>query len=317
MLGVTAARGRLLGPGDDRSYAPPVAVLSHSFWTRRFGASSDAIVRTIAVNDATFTVVGVVSADFTVLMSPLRGDFWLPLSADALLRPALEPAARMDSLTMHLVGRLKPRFRSRARADRVDSISRHAATPRRAADALVRELVERLEAAPGVVSANVLDIVPLTLSNRAGHRLRTATPNPSRAGATSMPIVYMNTVGPAHFRRSRLHSSPRWISPITTTVPRRLSPSSTKRSHAASRQRVMPSASTCICVPCARVLNATISCRSRRSLQQLRERQRGAETVHVPAVRAGLHAARARCWCERRACRPATLPTISERSERA
>jgi hypothetical protein len=108
MLGVTAARGRLFGPDDDRSDAPPVAVLSHSFWTRRFGASSDAIGRTIAVNDATFTVVGVVSADFTGLMSPLRGDLWLPLSADALIRPALEPTARMDSLMMHLVGRLKP-----------------------------------------------------------------------------------------------------------------------------------------------------------------------------------------------------------------
>ena len=124
MLGVTAARGRLFGPDDDRSDAPPVAVLSHSFWTRRFGASSDAIGRTIAVNDATFTVVGVVSADFTGLMSPLRGDFWLPLSADALLRPALEPAARMDSLTMHLVGRLKPGVdRVTAQAD-LDTIGR-------------------------------------------------------------------------------------------------------------------------------------------------------------------------------------------------
>jgi predicted permease len=124
MLGVTAARGRLFGQDDDRSDAPPVAVLSHSFWTRRFGASSDAIGRTIAVNDATFTVVGVVSADFTGLMSPLRGDFWLPLSADALLRPALEPTARMDSLTMHLVGRLKPGVdRVTAQAD-LDTIGR-------------------------------------------------------------------------------------------------------------------------------------------------------------------------------------------------
>jgi len=124
MLGVTAARGRLFGPDDDRSDAPPVAVLSHSFWTRRFGASSDAIGGTIALNGATFTVVGVASADFTGLMSPLRGDLWVPLSADALLRPALEPAARMDSLTMHLVGRLRPGVdRVTAQAD-LDTIGR-------------------------------------------------------------------------------------------------------------------------------------------------------------------------------------------------
>jgi len=124
MLGVTAARGRLLGPDDDRLDAPPVAVLSHSFWTRRFGTSADAIGRTIALNGVTFTVVGVASADFTGLMSPLRGDLWVPLSTDTLLRPALEPAARMDSLSMHLVGRLKPGIdRATAQAD-LDTIGR-------------------------------------------------------------------------------------------------------------------------------------------------------------------------------------------------
>ena len=45
--------------------------------------------------------------------------------------------------------------------------------------ALVRELVERLEAAPGVVSASVLDIVPVTLSNRLASCCGTAIPNPS------------------------------------------------------------------------------------------------------------------------------------------
>ena len=124
MLGVTAARGRLFGPDDDRPDAAPVAVLSHAFWTRRFGASPDAIGRTIALNGATFTVVGVASPDFTGLMSPLRGDLWVPLSADALLRPALDPAARMDSLTLHLIGRLKPGVdRVAAQAD-LDTIGR-------------------------------------------------------------------------------------------------------------------------------------------------------------------------------------------------
>src|SRR4051812_42339480 len=34
VLGIAAARGRLLGPADDRADAPPAAVVSHAFWMR-------------------------------------------------------------------------------------------------------------------------------------------------------------------------------------------------------------------------------------------------------------------------------------------
>ncbi len=59
VLGVRAARGRLLEPSDDRAGAPPAVVLSHAFWTRRFGGSPDAVGRTIALNGQPFTIVGV------------------------------------------------------------------------------------------------------------------------------------------------------------------------------------------------------------------------------------------------------------------
>jgi predicted permease len=65
---------------------------------------------------------------------------------------------------------------------------------------LVRELVERLEAAPGIVSANVLDIVPLTLSNRVAIVLRDGDAEPAPGREPVVPMVYMNTVGPGHFK---------------------------------------------------------------------------------------------------------------------
>jgi hypothetical protein len=38
-LGVTAARGRVIEPGDDTAASPePVVVLSHAYWTSRFAA---------------------------------------------------------------------------------------------------------------------------------------------------------------------------------------------------------------------------------------------------------------------------------------
>ena len=127
-VGIAPARGRLLQPSDDRSGASPVVVLSYAFWTRRFGAAPDAIGKTIRLNDQPFQVVGVAAQDFAGLMTPLRGDLWVPLAADAYLRPALDAEARLDSTSLHLVGRLKPDVdRARAQTD-LDTIGRQLRT---------------------------------------------------------------------------------------------------------------------------------------------------------------------------------------------
>jgi predicted permease len=123
-LGTAPARGRLLQAADDHAGAPAVAVLSHAFWTRRFAADSKVVGQTIRINDQPFTIVGVAAANFAGFMTPLRGDLWVPLSADALLRPALDGSTRVETMTLHLVGRLKPDVaRERAQAD-LDTIGR-------------------------------------------------------------------------------------------------------------------------------------------------------------------------------------------------
>ena len=47
MLGVPAARGRMLTPADDSGAAPdgPVAVISHRFWRQHFGGADDVVGR--------------------------------------------------------------------------------------------------------------------------------------------------------------------------------------------------------------------------------------------------------------------------------
>jgi predicted permease len=65
--------------------------------------------------------------------------------------------------------------------------------------ALVRSLVERLEAAPGVVSANVVDIIPATWSNK----IATVLGDGDAPQADSLRI-YRNSVGPGHFRTLRI-----------------------------------------------------------------------------------------------------------------
>ena len=64
----------------------------------------------------------------------------------------------------------------------------------------LRTLAERLEGAPGVVAANLVDIVPLTLSNTTTYMLRAGDPPPPRGEAPATPQIYTNATGPGHFR---------------------------------------------------------------------------------------------------------------------
>ena len=64
-LGVSPALGRAVSAEDEWERAA-VAVLSHGFWTRRFGGSRDVVGRMIELSDTTLEVVGVMPAYFGI-----------------------------------------------------------------------------------------------------------------------------------------------------------------------------------------------------------------------------------------------------------
>jgi predicted permease len=77
ILGVRPALGRLFVRADDGDAAPLVAVLSHAYWTSRFGGDSAAIGTTIRVSGQQAMVVGVSEAGFRgVDLDPV--DAWIP-----------------------------------------------------------------------------------------------------------------------------------------------------------------------------------------------------------------------------------------------
>ncbi len=79
VLGTKAQVGRLIGPNDARAAGgEPVAVLSHPFWTRRFGADSAVVGRTIRLNGAVLTVIGVAEPGFTGFEMERSTDVWAP-----------------------------------------------------------------------------------------------------------------------------------------------------------------------------------------------------------------------------------------------
>jgi predicted permease len=68
-----AERGRTFGMQD---VYQPVAVISHRLWKTRFGGDSSALGKTITLNNETFTIVGIMPADFQFPSGAFQ--LWVP-----------------------------------------------------------------------------------------------------------------------------------------------------------------------------------------------------------------------------------------------
>ena len=81
MLGLTPAVGRLFTPDDDRvPAAHPLAVLSHAYWTTRFGGDPGAIGTLLVVNNEPMTIVGVAPAEFHGTVTTDLPQVFVPLA---------------------------------------------------------------------------------------------------------------------------------------------------------------------------------------------------------------------------------------------
>ncbi|HKY03324.1 MAG TPA: ABC transporter permease [Blastocatellia bacterium] len=110
LLRVKPLIGRTFLPEEENPGAERVVVLSHGLWQQRFGADTGVVGRSITLNDASFTVVGVLPEDFRftegsnlprVFKFAARVDIWTPL---------VQTEARVKNRGNHnlaVVGRLK------------------------------------------------------------------------------------------------------------------------------------------------------------------------------------------------------------------
>ena len=79
LLGVTASAGRLLAASDDvQPGAHPAAVISHAFWSRRFGGDPSVVGRWFTLEDRAFQIVGVTEPRFAGVEPGRPTDVWLP-----------------------------------------------------------------------------------------------------------------------------------------------------------------------------------------------------------------------------------------------
>ena len=120
-LGVRPVLGRTFLPDDDHVGAAPVVVLGGGFWSREFGASPAVLGRTLTLNGANYTVIGVIPASFTFYGQDR--DVFTPIGQwnDPSFRD------RRISVSARVIGRLLPNVTlAQAQAD-MDVVARRLA----------------------------------------------------------------------------------------------------------------------------------------------------------------------------------------------
>lgn len=97
--------GRIFVPQDGQQGAPPVVILSESVWRDRFSADPNVIGSSVTLDHRSYTVVGVISADPSVIFLPRRIQFWIPVAQDPLFGPWIP---RQGLRWLGVIGRLNP-----------------------------------------------------------------------------------------------------------------------------------------------------------------------------------------------------------------
>ena len=95
-LGVPPVVGRWLQPSDVRPGGEPeqVVALTYQLWQRLFGGDTNAIGKTLRLDDQPYTIIGVMPPRFGWWTS---SGLWLPLGADAREQRGVFPIARLKA----------------------------------------------------------------------------------------------------------------------------------------------------------------------------------------------------------------------------
>jgi predicted permease len=100
VLGIAPALGRAFQPEEDRPGAPPVVIISHSLWQRRYGGNPRAIGMPISFDGKSYVVAGIAPADLR-----LSGDVDVFIPLGQVTEPRMRNrAARF----IRIVARLRP-----------------------------------------------------------------------------------------------------------------------------------------------------------------------------------------------------------------
>jgi len=77
VLGLKPALGRNFTEAEDQPGGPHVVLVGYDFWQRNLGGRDDVLGQTIKLDDASYTIIGVMPKTFR---HPYRAEFWLPIA---------------------------------------------------------------------------------------------------------------------------------------------------------------------------------------------------------------------------------------------
>jgi predicted permease len=104
--------GRTITDADDNVSSPPVVVLSHQYWSERFGSDAGIIGQQLKLNHALFTIIGVTPPEFTgTLQVDQRPDVTVAVAFEPLLlgeRSGMAKGTKPGVWWLGIMGRLKP-----------------------------------------------------------------------------------------------------------------------------------------------------------------------------------------------------------------
>jgi predicted permease len=125
LLGVNPVIGRTFLPEEDRLGAAPVALIGSGLWNRKFGGARDAVGKSLTLDGAAYTIVGVIPADFHYTANNFdKGkEVYVPIGqwTDPTFRD------RRAGMGMDAIGRLKPGVTFEQAKGDMESIGRHLA----------------------------------------------------------------------------------------------------------------------------------------------------------------------------------------------
>jgi putative ABC transport system permease protein len=112
VCGVGPAMGRDFLPEEDQPGGTRVAILSDALWKKRFGAERGVLGRSIAIDGASYAIVGILPREFDLV-------------AEDLLTPIAQSTARAPGApTVGVYARLKPGVSLAAAQAEIDNLSR-------------------------------------------------------------------------------------------------------------------------------------------------------------------------------------------------
>jgi predicted permease len=148
-LGVPAVLGQLFAP-EDESRHTQVAVLSYTFWTRRFARNPSALGQSLYIKGVPFRIIGVAARDFFGVEPQGSTDLWIPFQTLPELKPwGVSPQDKSalygspDWWFLMMIGRLRPGVSEKQALAKLQPVYQQVAylgTPGRRADEQVAQI---------------------------------------------------------------------------------------------------------------------------------------------------------------------------------